>query len=63
MAFEIKPNRRENENRNIRFSIEVIEKANNVMTSKNVSFFNFVIQSVEYTLENMEKQKNRDPNR
>lgn len=54
MAFEIKPNRRESENKTIRFPIEIIEKVNTAITGKDVSFSNFVIQAVEYALENME---------
>lgn len=55
MAFEIKPNRRESENKTIRFPIEIIDKVNEAITGKDVSFSNFVIQAVEYALENMEK--------
>ena len=55
MAFEIKPNRRERENKIIRFPIEVIDKVNEAITGKDVSFSNFVIQAVEYALENIEK--------
>ena len=55
MAFEIKPNRRESENKTIRFPIEVIDKVNKAITGKDVSFSNFVIQAVEYALENMKK--------
>lgn len=55
MAFEIKPNRRESENKTIRFPIEVIDKINEAITGKDVSFSNFVIQAVEYALENMQK--------
>lgn len=54
MAFEIKPNRRESENKTIRFPIEVIDRINDAITGKDVSFSNFVIQAVEYALENME---------
>ena len=57
MAFEIKPNRRESENKTIRFPIEVIDKVNDAITGKDVSFSNFVIQAVEYALENMEDKK------
>lgn len=56
LAFEIKPNRRESENKTIRFPIEVIEKVNEAITGKDVSFSNFVIQAVEYALENMENK-------
>lgn len=55
MAFEIKPNRRESENKTIRFPIEVINKVNEAITGKDVSFSNFVIQAVEYALDHMEE--------
>ena len=42
MAFEIKPNRRERENKIIRFPIEVIDKVNEAITGKDVSFSNFI---------------------
>ena len=57
MAFEIKPNRKESENKTIRFPIDVIEKVNEAIIGKDVSFSSFVIQAVEYALENMEKDK------
>jgi len=55
MAFQIKPNRRESENKTVRFPIEVIDRVNNAIQGKDVSFSNFVIQAVEYALDNMEK--------
>lgn len=56
MAFKIKPNRRESENKTIRFPLEVIDRINEAITGKDVSFSNFVIQAVEYALDNMENQ-------
>lgn len=56
MAFEIKPNRRESENKTIRFPLEVIERINEAITGKDVSFSNFVIQAVEYALDNMDNK-------
>ncbi len=53
MAFEIKSNRRESENKTIRFPIELIDKINEAIEGKDVSFSNFVIQAVEYALVNM----------
>jgi hypothetical protein len=56
MAFKIKPNRRESENKTSRFPLEVIDRINEAITGKDVSFSNFVIQAVEYALDNMENQ-------
>lgn len=53
MAFQIKSNKHESENKTIRFPIELIEQINIAITGKNVSFSNFVIQAVEYALNNM----------
>ena len=53
MAFQIKPNRKESENKTIRFPIRVIEKVNEAIKGKDVSFSSFVIQAVEYALDNM----------
>ncbi|MBP3239207.1 MAG: hypothetical protein J6M92_01525 [Oribacterium sp.] len=53
MAFQIKPNRKESENKTIRFPIEVIDRINDAIKGKDVSFSSFVIQAVEYALDNM----------
>ena len=53
MAFQIRPNRKESENKTIRFPIEVVEKINEAIKGKDVSFSSFVIQAVEYALDNM----------
>lgn len=54
MAFQIKPYKKETENKTIRFPIPLIEKIEKAITSKNVTFSRFVIQACEYALENME---------
>lgn len=53
MAFQIKPNRKESENKTIRFPLPLIERINQVLTGTDVSFSNFVIQACEYALDNM----------
>ena len=45
MAFQLKPNKKETENKTIRFPLQ------------EVSFSGFVIQACEYALENMENDK------
>lgn len=59
MAFQIKPNKKESENKTIRFPIELIERINDAIIGKDVSFSNFVIQACEYALESMEASDNR----
>ena len=60
--FQIKPDKKESENKTIRFPLELIKKIEKAIVGKNVSFLGFVIQSCEYALENMEpeeKEKNK----
>lgn len=54
MAFQLKPNRKETENKTIRFPIPLIEKIDKAILNQDVTFSSFVIQACEYALENME---------
>lgn len=59
MAFQIKPNRKETENKTIRFPVPLIEKIEKAIRNKDVTFSRFVIQACEYALNNLEdKEKN-----
>lgn len=59
MSFQIKPNRKETENKTIRFPIPLIENIEKAIQGKNVTFSRFVIQACEYALNNLEdSQKN-----
>lgn len=55
MAFQIRPNKKESENKTIRFPLELINRINQAIEGNDVSFSNFVIQACEYALDNMEK--------
>lgn len=55
MAFQLKPNRKESENKTIRFPLPLVEKINEAIKNQEVTFSSFVIQACEYALENMEK--------
>lgn len=57
MAFQIKPNRKETENKTIRFPIPLLEQIDKAISNKDVTFSKFVIQACEYALENMENTK------
>lgn len=60
MSFQIKPNRKETENKTIRFPIPLIERIENAIQNKDVTFSRFVIQACEYALNNLEDtQKNK----
>ncbi len=54
MAFRIKSDRKETENKTIRFPVKVIEDIEKAIVGKDVSFSSFVIQACEYALKNME---------
>lgn len=53
MTFQIKPNKKESDNKTIRFPLPLIDKIINVIENNDISFSGFVIQACEYALENM----------
>ena len=55
--FQIKPDKKETENKTIRFPIPLIERIDNVLIENNVTFSGFVIQACEYALDNMEQKE------
>ncbi len=57
MSFQIKSDKKETENKTIRFPLELINKIEKAIVSKNVSFSGFVIQACEYALANMNEKK------
>lgn len=57
MSFQIKPNRKETENKTIRFPIPLINKIEKAIQGKDVTFSRFVIQACEYALNNIEETK------
>lgn len=57
MAFQIKQNRKETENKTIRFPIPLINKIEKAIQGKDVTFSKFVIQACEYALNEMDDLK------
>lgn len=55
--YPFRPNRKETENKKIRFPIPLIEKIEKALRNKNATFSSFVIQACEYALENMDNEK------
>lgn len=55
MTFQLKSNKKETENKTIRFPIELINKIEKAIQGKDITFSKFVIQACEYALKNMEK--------
>ena len=60
MAFQLKPNKKESENKTIRFPVLLIEKIEKAIRNQDVTFSSFVIQACEYALENMEVPQNKE---
>ncbi len=54
MSFQIRSNKKESENKTIRFPLELINRINQAIEGNDVSFSNFVIQACQYALDNME---------
>jgi len=52
--FKLKANRKETENKTIRFPVTLIEKIEEVITENDVTFSSFVIQACEFALDNMD---------
>ena len=59
MAFKINTNKIDTENKTIRFPIPLINKIENAIKDKNVSFSKFVIQACEYALKDLEIKKEK----
>ncbi len=53
MSFQIKPDKKETENKTIRFPLPLISEIEKAIEGKDVTFSGFVIQACEYALENM----------
>ena len=56
MAFQLKPDKKQTENKTIRFPLELIEEIENAIQNQHVTFSRFVIQACQYSLENMEEK-------
>ena len=57
MAFQLKPNKKETENKTIRFPIPLIDRIDKVLENQDVTFSSFVLQACEYALDSMETEK------
>ena len=60
--FRLKPDRKETENKSIRFPIDLINRIEKILVGKNISFTAFVIQACEYALANMEVEEKKKVN-
>lgn len=56
MAFQLKSDKKESENKTIRFPLPLIEQIESEIRGKSVSFSSFVIQACEYVLQELNKE-------
>lgn len=54
MAFQLKQDRKETENKTIRFPMPLVEQIEKIIENQNVSFSSFVLQACKYAIDNME---------
>ena len=59
MAFQLKSDKKETENKTIRFPLPLIERINEAIENQEVRFSGFVIQACEYALANMDNTKTK----
>ena len=57
MSFQIKSDKKETENKTIRFPVPLILQIEDAIKHHDVTFSGFVLQACEYALENMEPSK------
>lgn len=55
--FQVKSDRKETENKTIRFPVPLVRRIEEAIIGKDTSFSGFVIQACEYALANMEGDK------
>ncbi|NKD39337.1 hypothetical protein HED42_14425 [Enterococcus casseliflavus] len=54
--FKLRSDKKETENKTIRFPLPLIEEINEVIKNEDVTFSGFVIQACEYALKNIEER-------
>ena len=59
MAFQLKSDKKETENKTIRFPLPLIERINEAIENQEVSFSGFVIQACEYAFANTDNTKTK----
>lgn len=57
MSIQIKSDRKETENKTVRFPVDLIARIEEIMREKDVSFSGFVIQACEYVVDELDKEK------
>ena len=60
MTFQLKPNKKESENKTIRFPLSLIEQIEAQIEGQDVSFSSFVIQACEYAINELNNNANNN---
>ena len=59
MSFPIKPDKKEPENKTIRFPLSLINQLVSAIENKDTTFSGFVIQACQYALEDMDNTEEK----
>lgn len=59
MSFQIKPDKKETENKTIRFPLPLINQIESAIENKDTTFSGFVIQACQYALEHMDNTEEK----
>ena len=62
MTFQLKPNKKESENKTIRFPLPLIEQIESQIEGQDVTFSSFVIQACEYAISELNNNNNNNSN-
>lgn len=57
MTFQIKSDKKETENKTIRFPVQLVKEIEAAIAGKDTTFSGFVIQACQYAIQNMEQPK------
>ena len=60
MAIQIRSDKKETENKTVRFPVDLLARIEEVMREKEVSFSGFVLQACEYVLDELDEEKKKD---
>ena len=57
MSFQIRAEKKETENKTIRFPLPLVQEIDQVIDKSHISFSGFVIQACEYALANLDEEE------
>lgn len=57
MSFQIKPDKKESENKTIRFPVTLLNEIETVIKNNNVTFSGFILQACRYALDNLDENE------